>query len=83
MRKTIICNPASDADFGRLVEQHARRSATPAELEARLRDLYPGARVVEGIANGFGAVRWYAYREGHWVSSGSGGFSRRTIEGES
>jgi len=82
VRRTIVCNPASDADFRRLTEQLGRRAATPAELELRLREQYPGARVVDGIASGFGSIRWYAYRDGHWLSSGSGGGSGQTIDGE-
>ena len=82
MRKTIVCNPASDGDFRRLTEQLGRRAATPAELEFRLREQYPGARVVDGIANGFGAVRWYAYRDGRWVSSGAGGGPEQMIDSE-
>jgi hypothetical protein len=65
--KTIICNPSGDSDFRHLAEQHSRRAGSPAELERRLRERYPAARVVEGIANGFG-TRWYAYRDGRWIS---------------
>lgn len=69
MAKIIVCNPNTDNDFRRSVDQLGRRAASPAELESHLREDYPGARVVDGVAAGFGTERWYAYREGHWISS--------------
>lgn len=68
MKTNVVCNPSEDSDFKRFAEGHVQLTGSPAELERRLRARYPAARVVEGISNGFGPERWYAYRDGHWIS---------------
>lgn len=70
MPASILVNPASDATFKRLAETHAARGAdTPADLEDRLRQSYPRARVIEGISSDSTSERWYVYRDGRWINS--------------
>jgi hypothetical protein len=46
----------------------ANGADTPERLQACLRPDFPGTVVTNGIVDR-GAERWYAYREGYWVSS--------------
>ena len=69
MPATILVNPGSDATFKRLAETHASNGvATPADLEERLRQSYPSARVIEGISGNTSLERWYVYRDGRWIN---------------
>jgi hypothetical protein len=61
-------SPPSDAAFGTLAQALVSDGleASP-DLEARLRQRYPRARVRPRELSGEEAVVWYVYREGHWV----------------
>jgi hypothetical protein len=72
MPASILVNPASDATFKRLAETHAARGPeSPEDLEDRLRQSYPRARVVEGISSDATSERWYVYRDGRWINPDS------------
>ena len=43
-------------------------AATAANLQVCLRSEYPRALVTNGIIDR-GIERWYAYRDGHWVTA--------------
>ncbi len=66
-RPLLMLNPAGDADFGRVALALERTVATPRELQARLRDVYPDALVRARDLSGERLRVWYVYREGHWV----------------
>ncbi len=70
----LITNPAADAEFRSRAEcLLADGTATPTELQLRLRADYPEASVVRGIVEP-GSERWYAYRDGRWINPGRAGF---------
>ena len=62
----LITIPSADAAF-RAHVQGIRRAAGPAELEARLRRMYPRVVVRERTLSGE-APAWYVYRDGSWRS---------------
>lgn len=69
-RPTLVVNPAADGvfvEFAETVVEHG--VASPAELERRLRVVYPQAAVHrrELVAEPWDV--WYVYRDGHWVRS--------------
>lgn len=69
-------NPLSDSEFRRRAEALLADGVhSPTELQVRLNDGYPEAVVVSGIDDR-GSERWYAYREGRWVSSDQYGSPR-------
>lgn len=69
MKVQLITNPPADGDFRTSAERLLREDgASPEGLQSHLRGEYPEASVVRGIEDN-GAIRWYAYREGHWVGS--------------
>ena len=69
MPASCLINPASDATFKQLAESYASNGAeSPAELEERLRQSYPNARVIQGIPINSTLERWYVYRDGRWVN---------------
>jgi len=66
-RVIVIANPPGDGMFRGTAQAHAKDGAnTPQELQRRLREHWPRARVVGGITDR-GSERWYAYREGSWI----------------
>jgi PAS domain-containing protein len=65
----IITIPASDAAFREHVHS-IEPAATPQQLEARLRRMFP--RVVTRERTISGAPGWYVYRDGSWSSSLAG-----------
>jgi hypothetical protein len=71
MKPTLVVNPANDrvfAAFAALLVDHG--AATTAELERRLRAVYPVAVVHARLLVGEPLVIWYVYREGRWVDTG-------------
>ena len=63
----VIANPPGDGMFRGTAQAHAKDGAnTPQELQRRLREHWPRARVVGGITDR-GSERLYAYREGSWI----------------
>ncbi len=62
----LITIPSADAAF-RAHVQGIRRAASPAELESRLRRIYPRVVVRERTLSGE-APAWYVYRDGSWRS---------------
>ena len=65
----LITIPGSDAAFRQHVNA-MERTGTPADLEARLRRMFP--RVVVRERSISGAPAWYVYRDGSWSSSLAG-----------
>jgi PAS domain-containing protein len=70
IKPALITIPSSDAAFRDHV-QKLRRSASPADLETRLRRMFPRVVVRERTISGE-APAWYVYRDGAWGSSLSG-----------
>lgn len=65
----IVSNPETDTQFASVASWFVSKGVdTPGELERRLNERYPRARVVVGMAGGADAERWYVYREGRWVN---------------
>jgi PAS domain-containing protein len=66
----VICIPSADLAFRAAVQAalEAPGEATPSELEARLRSLYPGVLVRERELSGERDSIWYAYRDGTYVA---------------
>ena len=66
----VICLPSADLAFRAAVQAalEASAEATPSELEARLRSLYPGVLVRERELSGERDPVWYAYRDGTYVA---------------
>jgi hypothetical protein len=63
--------PSADAAFRKHVDRIRAEAATPAELEARLRRIFPRVIVRERKLTGEPPV-WYVYRDGGWLSSEAG-----------
>jgi hypothetical protein len=61
--------PRDDVAFVALVDAKAVDSATPADLEDRLRDLYPRAVVRARDLEGDHTQVWYVYRDGSWTAT--------------
>ena len=70
IKPALITIPSSDAAFRDHV-QRLRRLASPADLEIRLRRIFPRVVVRERTISGE-APAWYVYRDGAWGSSLSG-----------
>ena len=67
----LVVSPQDDAAFRRLAEQHlSDGAATPAALQAALRDHHPNVVVRARELTGEPGVIWYVYREGHWIARG-------------
>jgi hypothetical protein len=65
----LILNPRADERFTeRAHEALARGAASPMQLQAALREVYPRAIVRARDLSGEPVVVWYVYRDGHWVS---------------
>ncbi len=72
MMVRVYVVPQSDGRFERTAQAHASNgSDTPEKLQERLREEWPHSRVIRGITDAQ-QERWYVYREGHWISPGSG-----------
>lgn len=68
MRPTLIVNPSTDGLFGTYAETLVDHgAATTAELEHRLRTIYPRAIVHARELAGEAGLIWYVYRDGHWI----------------
>ncbi|HEU4524300.1 MAG TPA: hypothetical protein VFR62_04725 [Gemmatimonadales bacterium] len=66
----LVINPATDEAFARRAQERLNHGAAPAELQAKLRALYPNAIVrSRGLAGE--SETWYVYRDGHWVPPGT------------
>ncbi len=66
----LFLNPADDLAFAREVERSMDEGvAEAAELERRLRSVYPRAVVRPRDLSSEPNVVWYVYRDGHWVAS--------------
>ena len=63
----VVINPLNDERFSAAVDEAAREALTAAGLELALMPAYPDLRVVEGGTQG-ASSRWYAYRDGRWIS---------------
>ncbi len=70
IKPALITIPSSDAAFRDHV-QRLRRVASPADLETRLRRMFPRVVVRERTISGE-APAWYVYRDGAWGSSLAG-----------
>ena len=61
--------PRDDIDFVALVDSAALHSATPTDLEQRLRGTYPRVVVrARGLAGDHTEI-WYVYRDGSWTAT--------------
>jgi len=70
MRPTLIVNPANDGVFGAFAEILVDHGVVSiAELERRLRSIYPRAVVHARDLSGESGRLWYVYRDGHWIAS--------------
>jgi hypothetical protein len=72
MRPTLVVNPHDDEVFvayAELLLDHGVVSA--AELERRLRTVYPRTAVHERELSGEPVPVWYVYRDGRWARSQS------------
>ena len=66
-RRRVVANPAADRRFCEVVDRLSKQAAWPEDLEDALLADYPNVHVAESaLANG--ELRWYAYREGRWIS---------------
>ena len=63
----VVANPAADRRFCEAVSRLAQHAAWPEDLEDALLADYPKAHVAESVLAS-GELRWYAYREGCWIS---------------
>jgi hypothetical protein len=71
MTPTLIINPIDDqifAAYAHVLVEHGALSV--AELERRLRTIYPRATVHPRDLSGESMSIWYVYREGHWTPRG-------------
>ena len=70
MKPTLVVNPASDSVFAIYAAMLADHGAsTIADLQMRLRTVYPDAAVHARELVGERFVIWYVYRDGHWTDS--------------
>jgi hypothetical protein len=68
MSITLVLNPRADSKFVALAEAIvADGVGAPLELQARLRQEYPGAVVRARELDGEAQSVWYVYRDGHWI----------------
>ena len=70
MKPTLVVNPAGDrifAAYAAMLVDHG--AVSTAELEGRLRTVYPDAVVHSRLLVGEPVVIWYVYREGRWVDA--------------
>lgn len=84
MTVVLMTNPTSDFAFRSRADACLAGGAdSPARLQLCLRTVYPKTVVRDGIVE-HGFERWYAYREGHWLSAlrsrerGASGDSRQS-----
>jgi hypothetical protein len=63
--------PRDDTSFVALVDTTALDSASPAELEDRLRETYPHVAVRARDLDGDRTQIWYVYRDGSWTATHS------------
>lgn len=69
MTHRVYVNPSGDSRFRQVAQALAGDGpGTPEELQAALREEWPKSRVVRGIVDS-DHERWYAYRDGSWVST--------------
>ena len=66
-RRHVVANPAADRRFCDAVVQLAKKAAWPEDMEDALVVEYPKVHVAESVLAS-GEVRWYACRDGRWVS---------------
>ena len=66
-RRHVVANPAADKRFCEAVDRLAKEAAWPEDLEDALFTEYPKVHVDESVLAS-GEVRWYACRDGRWVS---------------
>jgi hypothetical protein len=66
MNVRLLINPDTDTAFVAAVHAEMSEVRRPAELESRLREQYPDARVTNGVREADGRPRWYVYRDGRW-----------------
>jgi hypothetical protein len=65
----VTINPSSDRRFRESIEACVSAgAATAGNLQTCLRAEYPSALVTNGIIDR-GVERWYAYRDGHWITA--------------
>ena len=71
-RPTLLVNPPTDARLRETLDAmlDERAPATPAELEALARPMYPRLVVRARSLEHESVVVWYVYREGYWVPAG-------------
>jgi hypothetical protein len=72
LKRILIVNPRSDAEFQRLADAAGQNSTSPEELQQTLRRTYPEAVVRPRDLEGEQLAVWYVYREGRWMP-GMGG----------
>ena len=73
MSITLVLNPRADAKFVALAEAIVTDGVVaPHELQARLRQEYPGAIVRARELDGEAQSIWYVYRDGHWIPAAGG-----------
>ena len=73
MSITLVLNPRADPHFVALAQSIvADGVAEPRELQARLRQDYPGAIVRARELDGEAQSIWYVYRDGHWIPATGG-----------
>jgi hypothetical protein len=73
MSITLVLNPRADPKFVALAEAIvADGIAEPLDLQARLRQDYPGAIVRARELDGEAQSIWYVYRDGHWIPAADG-----------
>lgn len=71
MKILLVTNPAADIGFRVAAERTLGADpASPEGLQSGLIRQYPRVAVFRGIQDR-GTERWYAYRDGHWIDSGS------------
>jgi len=68
LRPLLIVNPRSDPRFAqRVAELTAGAETKPSDLQARLRDEFPGAVVRPRELSSESTEVWYVYRDGRWT----------------
>jgi hypothetical protein len=69
VKRILIVNPRSDADFHRSAQEAASAASSAEDLEAALRRTYPNTVVRPRDLEGERWIVWYVYREGRWIPS--------------
>ena len=79
MRPTLVTNPADDDDFAAFAARFVDDGVDGvAELEHRLRSVYPKAAVHARLLSGEPRLIWYVYREGRWIDARGGSDDERS-----